>query len=185
MARISMKGPGSVAEISAILKQRIPECGWTCEMVDSVQRNGTELIIFEKHYYRAGNFLTLSLLVSSEGERVIVDSLSSGARQGFLDITWGAEEDFALEPFDILEPMGFEIIERKGDYEGAEQADNPPEPVDINELIINGMDAARGNKSEKSEDLRISHTEPERVKLGREEKKSFFGRKRNKPDWEY
>ena len=190
MARISMKGPGTVAEITAILKENIPECGLSCELTDSVSRAGVELLIFEKHYYRAGNYLTLSILVTSENGLVIVDSIASGAREGVLfDVTWGAEEDFAEEPFQILAPIGFTVIEQSSE-ERAEPfsdfftAEVSEESVDD---ILKRARAVRNGETVPSEDAEYIEIkdEPERVKLGREEKKGLFGRKRKKPDWEY
>lgn len=183
MARISMKGPGTVAEISAVLKERIPECGLTCEMVDCVSRGGTELMIFEKHYYRAGNFLTLTLMVSADGEGVIVDSLASGAREGIFDITWGAEEDFAEEAIEILQPLGFTVFDRSSEYTESSEA---PDPEPIGDIMRRAMDA-RSERVSTGESIwaEMKSDEPERVTLGREEKKGLFGKKRNKPDWEY
>lgn len=171
MARISMRGPGTVAEISAILKERIPECGWTCELLDSVSRAGAEMLVFEKHFMRSGNSsASLSIMISARDEGVIVDSVGSGAKAGLFDFTWGVEEDFAAEVANVLEPMGFVVFERDDDTQIAEDY----EPVSLSEL-------GAGKSAEKEE----APQEAERVQLGKEEKKGLFGRRRNKPDWEY
>lgn len=186
MARISLKGPGTVAEITALLKERIPECGWTCELVDSASRAGAELLVFEKHYYRAGNAVSLTVLITSAEGQVIVDSVGSGAKEGLFDFTWGAEEDFAFEVNTVLAPMGFTVFERSTDFTDPWQPEEPTEPVDINELMKKGREAARAEKQAAEDtDWQEVKGEPERVKPGREEKKGLFGRKRKKPDWEY
>jgi len=186
MARLSMKGPGTVAEITAILKEKIPECGLSCELVDSVSRNGTELLIFEKHYYRAGNALSLTVMVSLSDGLVIVDSIGAGAKAGLLDFTWGAEEDFAFEANKVLAPLGFVVFDRSVEFVDPWEPAEAPEPMDVNELMQKGRESARAQKQEE-QDAEYSEIkdEPERVKLGREEKKGLFGRKRKKPDWEY
>ncbi|MBE7017842.1 MAG: hypothetical protein E7420_06800 [Ruminococcaceae bacterium] len=170
MARISMKGPGRIEEISAILKERIPECGWTCELLDRVSRCGAEMLVFEKHFMRSGNSsASLSIMISAQEGGVIVDSVGSGAKAGLFDFTWGVEEDFAAEVANVLEPMGFVVFERD-DTQIAEDY----EPVSLSEL-------GAGKSAEKEE----APQEAEWVQLGKEEKKGLFGRKRNKPDWEY
>ncbi len=175
MARISMKGPGTVAEISAILKERIPECGFTCELLDSTSRQGADLLVFEKHFMRAGNSsVTLSVMISAEGDSVIVDSIGSGAKVGLFDFTWGAEEDFAAEVSYVLEPMGFTVFERDEDSQISEDYD----AISLSELGVK-----KGSEEKAQEDS--FGTDCEKVSLEKEEKKGLFGRKRNKPDWEY
>ena len=183
MARISMKGPGTVAEITALLKEKIPECGLSCELVDSASRAGAELLVFEKHYYRAGNALSLTLMVSSADGLVIVDSIGAGAKSGLLDFTWGAEEDFAFEANKVLAPLGFVVFDRSVEFMDPWEPAEVPEPVPADELIRRGREAAQSEKQDAPDTQ--SREEPERVKLGREEKKGLFGRKRKKPDWEY
>lgn len=172
MARISMKGPGRIEEISAILKERIPECGWTCELLDSVSRCGAEMLVFEKHFMRSGNSsASLSIMISAQEGGVIVDSVGSGAKAGLFDFTWGVEEDFAAEVARVLDPVGFTVFERDDDTQISEDY----EIVPLSDL---------GVKNENT-DKEPTPQEVERVQLGKEEKKGFFGRKRNKPDWEY
>lgn len=189
MARISMKGPGTVAEISALLKEKIPECGLSCELVDCVSRAGVELLIFEKHFYRAGNFLTLTLMVSSENAQVIVDSVASGAREGFFDITWGAEEDFAEEANNVLAPMGFVVFDRSDEEEAQTPdffaAEPTEESISMSEIMLRARKLRNESAAADDADIEEIKDEPERVKLGREEKKGLFGRRSKKPDWEY
>ena len=192
MARISMKGPGTVTEISELLKEKIPECGLSCELVDSVSRGGVELLIFEKHYYRAGNFLSLTLMVSADGDSVVVDSISSGAREGILSVTWGAEEDFAMEANAVLAPLGFTVFDKSGEFDreiGIPDfftAEPTEEPLSMGDIMQRARSSARKEKSGAETSNRAeSKDEPEQVKLGREEKSGLFGRKSKKPDWEY
>ncbi len=189
MARISMKGPGNVAEIAGILKERIPESGFTCDLIDSASRNGAELLVFEKYFFRAGNCVSLSVMVSSDNGSVIVDGVGAGAREGILDFTWGAEEDFALEVQNVLGPMGFSVFETSGDISEAACSEpiEPLEPVSLGELMNRSRTVVRGEEpvAEAAAQAQAKKDGPERVKLGREEKKGLFGKKRSKPDWEY
>ncbi len=192
MARISMKGPGTVEEIAGILKEKIPECGFTCELVDCASRCGVELMVFEKHYYRAGNSLSLTVMVTSADGLVIVDSIGAGAKAGIFDCTWGAEEDFAFEVNNVLAPLGFTVFDQNvGEKTDLFEDFFAPEPTEeslsIGDIMQKARSAARKEKSDNNptEFEEAKADEPERVKLGREEKKGLFGRKRNKPDWEY
>ena len=178
MARISMRGPGTVEEIGAILRERIPECGWTCELLDSVSRRDAEMLVFEKHFMRAGNSsVSLSIMISAEGDSVIVDSIGSGAKVGLFDFTWGAEEDFAAEVSHVLEPMGFVVFERNDDDT---QISEDYEPIYYEPISLSDLEVKNNNADEETPPKEV-----ERVQLGKEEKKGLFGRKRNKPDWEY
>ncbi len=190
MARIGMKGPGTVGEITAILKEKIPECGLTCELVDSASRCGAELMVFEKHFYRAGNSVSLTVMVTSADGLVIVDSVGSGAKAGIFDYTWGAEEDFAFEINNVLAPLGFVVFENTSECSESQGFAEPPEPIDVTDLMQKARDAIRAERTGDKDADNIDRPaeerdEPERVKLGREEKKGLFGRKRKKPDWEY
>ena len=139
--------------------------------------------MFEKHYYRAGNALSLTLMVTAADGLVIVDAVGAGAKAGLLDFTWGAEEDFAFEANNVLAPLGFVVFDRSVEFMDPWEPAEAPEPVSADELIRRGKETAQ---TEKQDGLDIvNKEEPERVKLGREEKKGIFGRKRKKPDWEY
>lgn len=185
MARISMKGPGTVAEIAGILKERIPECGWSRELIEHVSRGATELLVFEKPSFRDA-CLSLSVLLSSDGGYLTVDAISSGEREGLFGLTRCLEDDFAFEVNKILAPMGFVVFDRSTEFVEPWEPAEPPEPVDVNELMRRGKEAARAEKQPSEDaDWQEVKDEPERVKLGREEKKGLFSRKSKKPDWEY
>lgn len=179
MARISMKGPGTVAEIAGILKERIPESGLSCALIDSASRNGAELLVFEKYFFRAGNCASLSVMLTAENGGVIVDSVGAGAQEGILDFTWGAEEDFALEVQDVLGPMGFTVFEQSEELEISKSYDISYDPVPLGDLGTSNRSTARTEKPDPAMEG------AEKVKLIKEERKGLFGKKRSKPDWEY
>ncbi len=179
MARISMKGPGTVGEISAILKERIPESGFTCDLIDSTSRNGADMLVFEKYFFRAGNCASLSVMITEENGSVIVDSVGAGAREGFLDFTWGAEEGFALEVQNVLEPLGFAVFEQSEELEISKSYDISYDPVPLGDLGTSNRSTARTEKPDPAMEG------DEKVKLIKEERKGLFGKKRSKPDWEY
>ncbi len=51
--------------------------------------------VYEKHYYRAGNRLTLTVVVDSFAGRTRVHYASGGGGEGLLRFDWGAANSFA------------------------------------------------------------------------------------------
>lgn len=59
--------------------------------------NSREVIVtvYEKHYYRANNRLTLTLIVDSFGGLTRVHAIGGGGGSGFFRFDWGASSSFA------------------------------------------------------------------------------------------
>lgn len=59
--------------------------------------NGREVrvVIYEKHYYRADNRLTLTLTVDNLGSYTRVHAVGGGGGSGFFRFDWGASSNFA------------------------------------------------------------------------------------------
>ena len=60
---------------------------------DSVRE--VRVVVYEKHYYRGDNRLTLTLTVYSLGGYTRVHAVGGGGGHGFLRFDWGASESFA------------------------------------------------------------------------------------------
>lgn len=52
------------------------------------------VMVFEKHFYRAGNRLTLTVVIDNLGGRTRVHSVGGGGGEGFFRFDWGASESF-------------------------------------------------------------------------------------------
>lgn len=52
------------------------------------------VLVFEKHYYRAGNRLTLTVTVDNFAGKTRVHTVSGGGGEGLFRFDWGASEDF-------------------------------------------------------------------------------------------
>ena len=65
------------------------------------------LLIFEKYYMRADGYASLTVLLSEDGPVQNADVIGYGGGQGLLNLSWGANEDFADMAADILEKCGF------------------------------------------------------------------------------
>ena len=101
MPTVHLKGQGNTTqEIASLLRRELStNNGVSCELVDEVELglgdNKTYVMVFEKYYARASNRLTLTIVVSSHGDTVLVDAIGSGGGQGaFFKCSWGSEEDF-------------------------------------------------------------------------------------------
>lgn len=189
MARISMKGPGTVAEISALLKDKMLQGERRCAFLDSVNRDGVEMLVFAGHFFRAG-VCTLSLLLTSRDNMVNIDAVATCPVEDFFGFAGSAEYDLAEDVYYAVQELGFEIVERSdrpepeyfsGDFFTAE-----PSEESLEDIMRRAREVKTGkSSSDKGEENTPKSYEPERVTLGREEKKGLFSRKRNKPDWEY
>ena len=50
--------------------------------------------VYDKHYYRAGNRLTLTVIIDNMGGKTRVHSISGGGGEGLLRFDWGASDSF-------------------------------------------------------------------------------------------
>ena len=66
------------------------------------------VLVFEKHYYRAGNRLTLTVTLDDFTGRTRVHCASGGGGEGLFRFDWGAAESFEGVVHDALAPTGFE-----------------------------------------------------------------------------
>ena len=54
---------------------------------------------------------SLTVLFTNDGKTVTVDVIASGAGEGILNITWGANASFAKMAVDLLAKQGFTPVE--------------------------------------------------------------------------
>lgn len=78
------------------------------ECLDEVRRQVADktliAMVFEKFYYRAGNRLTLSVLIDDFSGQTRVRSVGGGGGEGiFIRFDWGASASFARSALDVLE----------------------------------------------------------------------------------
>ena len=63
---------------------------------------GVIVLVYEKHFYRAGNRLTLTVIVDNMNGVTNIHSIGSGGGEGFFKFDWGASEAFTSAPRSIL-----------------------------------------------------------------------------------
>lgn len=99
-------------EAALLIDKAVVEGSVTGEQIDSYTISGPEdttclVTIYEKHYYRAGNRLTLTVIVDDMEGSTRVHTISGGGGEGFFRFDWGASDSFeevawrALEQFAI------------------------------------------------------------------------------------
>lgn len=99
MAQITLRGIGNAAQIINAVDQEIEQSGMS---VDIVGRNTLHLDdvtvylrVYEKFYYRAGNRVSLTLMLCESRGEIHATAVSAGGGNGvFLRFSWGAEESF-------------------------------------------------------------------------------------------
>ena len=65
------------------------------------------LLAFERYYFRNGSYATLSIMFTETENEQTADIAGSGGGEGLLNISWGANQNFANLGIDALEEMGF------------------------------------------------------------------------------
>ena len=71
----------------------------------------TILYVFERYFVRTENMASLTVLFTNDGKTVTVDVIASGAGEGILNISWGANASFAKMARDLLAKQGFRPVE--------------------------------------------------------------------------
>lgn len=61
--------------------------------------------VYEKHFYRAGNRLTLTVIIDNMSGITKVHSISGGGGEGLFRFDWGASDSFETCVVDALSPF--------------------------------------------------------------------------------
>ncbi len=97
----------SPKEADNLIKKHIINGSITGVLLDSyesVGENGDEVIVsvYEKHYYRAGNRLTLTVVIDNVAGNTHIHTVGGGGGEGLLRFDWGASEAFESAAYDAL-----------------------------------------------------------------------------------
>lgn len=98
----------SVADAAKLVEDAVVRGSITGECIDSYPLktpNGGSctVLVFEKHYYRAGNRLTLTVVLDDFTQKTRVHCIGGGGGEGLFRFDWGASESFASVAFRALE----------------------------------------------------------------------------------
>ncbi|MEN8434363.1 DUF6054 family protein [Clostridium septicum] len=98
----------SLKETIRRLDSGIVDGSFTGERIDYYvvmgnDENGVIVLVYEKHFQRAGNRLTLTVTVDNMNGFTKIHSIASGGGQGLFRFDWGAGEKFTCAPRRVLE----------------------------------------------------------------------------------
>ncbi|PKM61913.1 MAG: hypothetical protein CVU97_06635 [Firmicutes bacterium HGW-Firmicutes-21] len=97
----------SIQEAISILNERIVSGSITGICIDKYTVSAPSggictVLVYEKHYYRAGNRLTLTVTIDNFMGETRVHSISGGGGEGLFRFDWGASKSFANAVYDSL-----------------------------------------------------------------------------------
>jgi hypothetical protein len=97
----------SVMETTRLLNNYLEENSISGQLIDqyALHHKGdihVEVLVFEKHYIRAGNRLTLTVVIDNLDGRTRVHMIGGGGGEGLFRFDWGAEESFEESVIDAL-----------------------------------------------------------------------------------
>ncbi len=86
-------------EVAKLIADTIVNNSVTGELIDEyvthTDNDKTVIVqIYEKHYYRAGNRLTLTVVIDNLSGRTHIHAIGGGGGQGLFRIDYGASESF-------------------------------------------------------------------------------------------
>lgn len=104
----SIKVRLSIKETIEKIDDKIVNGSFTGERIDYYELKAPEettcvVLVYEKHYYRAGNRLTLTVTVDDFNGYTRVSYISGGGGEGFFKFDWGASSSFEETVTDALE----------------------------------------------------------------------------------
>ncbi len=71
------------------------------------------LMVFEKYYFRNGSMAVLTVEIISDGETQNATVIGTGGGGGILNISWGANSEYADDTAVLLQSLGFKTISER------------------------------------------------------------------------
>ena len=95
LLRVSLSPQAAVAQVSDAVRKGsfTGECV-ECSVIPAPGGTECVLAVYEKHMFRAGNRLTLTLLAENFSGETRVRCISGGGGEGFFRFDWGASDSF-------------------------------------------------------------------------------------------
>lgn len=95
----TLKVSMSVDETVKLIYDKVINGSVTGELLDKYEIKSPDnkkctVMVFDKHYYRAGNRLTLTVIIDNLEEATRVHYISGGGGKGLFTFDWGAADSF-------------------------------------------------------------------------------------------
>lgn len=99
----------SPEQTSKVIYSAVVDGSFTGTLIDRYAVQGRDnavciVEVYEKHYYRAGNRLTLTVTIENMSGHTHVHSIGGGGGEGLFRFDWGAAESFEGVISDALSP---------------------------------------------------------------------------------
>ena len=99
----------SMEQCGDLIHSAIVDGSITGELLDHYVLQGPNglqcaVMVYEKHYWRAGNRLTLTVTIDNLSGRTRVQTIGGGGGEGLFRFDWGAAESFEGVVQDALSP---------------------------------------------------------------------------------
>ena len=65
------------------------------------------ILSMERYFFRNGSYAGLTVVLTEHGTEKTADIIGSGGGEGFFNVSWGANTDFANKAAEILRKFGF------------------------------------------------------------------------------
>lgn len=95
----TLKVSVTIDEAVDLIYEAVVNGSVTGELIDKYEINGLDnkkciVMVFDKHYYRAGNRLTLTVVIDNLQDTTRVHYTGGGGGQGLFKFDWGAASSF-------------------------------------------------------------------------------------------
>ena len=99
----------SIGQCAELIHSAIVDGSVTGELLDRYEVQSPDglkclLMVYEKHYWRAGNRLTLTVTIDNMSGRTRVHTVGGGGGEGLFRFDWGASQSFEGVVQDALAP---------------------------------------------------------------------------------
>lgn len=84
----------SPAETVNLIKDAVMSGSLTGALIDEYTNDGVTVLVFDKHYYRAGNRLTLTVVIDTCFGKTHIHAVGGGGGEGLFRFDWGASDSF-------------------------------------------------------------------------------------------
>jgi len=115
MAIMTFRGTLDPQETVQQIKTLFPTTGLSVQLVDEAHRlmsgSETHLLVFEKYFMRVKNYVSLSVMITSDQGVTDVYAVGSGAgNDALFSFDWGSEGDIVASFSTIIKRIGFTQI---------------------------------------------------------------------------